>query len=375
MNDLRQLIVGRGPAGLGKLAIVTAAQMLLAGFCFASTAFTALAQEAPVDESTASVSAPLSSREQYCQQLEVRLTRERQQQPQNSLPQIQAEIQRIDRIFQGLQAKFDSSDCTESFLFIKSLRNTPACQNLNAQIEEGQRRLADLEVRRQDAVAQSAGRDRTRQDELVVALARNNCGPQYQQMAKQLAAGQNGKPGQFFWEDTEAAPGVASPNFGNGIGNSLAPPGVAAYRTICVRLCDGYFFPVSFQADQSMIQRDGDVCKQQCAAPAELFYYQNPGEEVEQSVSERGIAYSKLKTAFLYRKQFVAGCSCKLTEFDPAKFGTSVALDEASVPEQSPVMLNNDVVIDPAPVAPVAVRKKPKVLQPGELPFKVKGDR
>ena len=368
MNDAKRFRFGQHAPRCARLAALAAGALFLAfGF-----GVSASAQEAPVDDSTASVSAPLSPREQYCQQLEVRLTRERQQQPQNSVPQIEAEMQRIDRIFQGLQAKLDNSDCTESFLFIKSLRNTPACQNLNSQIEEGRRRLADLEVRRQSAVSEPAGQDHTRQDELVVALARNNCGSQYQQMAQQLAARQNGKPGQFFWEDTEAAPGVAAP--GNGIGNSLAPPGVAAYRTICVRLCDGYFFPVSFQADQSMIQRDGDVCKQQCAAPAELFYYQNPGEEVEQSVSERGVAYSKLKTAFLYRKQFVAGCSCKLTEFDPAKFGTSVALDEASVQAPSTEVLNNNAVIDPAPVAPVVIKPKPKHLKPGELPFTVRGE-
>ena len=335
----------------------------------------ARAQDAPVDDTTASVSAPISPREQYCQQLEVRLTRERQQQPQNSLPQIDAEMQRIDRIFQGLQAKLDNQ-CTETFLFLQSIKNTPACQTLNSQIEEGRRRLSDLEVKRQSAVAQSAGNDHTRQDELVLALARNSCGPQYQQMAQQLAARQQGKPGQFFWEDVETPRGVAVP--GNGIGDGLAPPGVLAYRTICVRLCDGYFFPVSFQADQSMIPRDGDICKQQCAAPAELFYYQNPGAEVEQSVSERGVAYSKLKTAFLYRKQFVAGCSCKLTEFDPAKFGTSVALDEASVPQNDPPLFTNDATVDPLAEAPLVIKPRLKREKPANangLPFAVRGEK
>jgi hypothetical protein len=61
--------------------------------------------------------------------------------------------------------------------------------------------------------------------------------------------------------------------------------------------------------------RDANACSSQCAAPAELYYYQNPGAEVEQATSLSGASYTTLKNAWLYRKQFVKGCSCKVAEY------------------------------------------------------------
>jgi hypothetical protein len=53
----------------------------------------------------------------------------------------------------------------------------------------------------------------------------------------------------------------------------------------------------------------------QCAAPAELFVYKNPGEEIEQMVSLTGSPYTGLKNAFRNRKEFVKGCSCRVEEY------------------------------------------------------------
>ncbi len=90
----------------------------------------------------------------------------------------------------------------------------------------------------------------------------------------------------------------------------------ATYRTLCVRLCDGYYFPVSFSTLPNHFQRDAQLCQSQCAAPAELYYHQNPGGAVEQAVSaSTQQPYTSLKSAFRYRKEFVQGCSCKQAEY------------------------------------------------------------
>jgi Protein of unknown function (DUF2865) len=92
----------------------------------------------------------------------------------------------------------------------------------------------------------------------------------------------------------------------------------ATYRTLCVRLCDGYYFPVSFSTLPNHFQRDADQCQSQCAAPAELYYHQNPGGAVEQMVSASSQQpYTSLKSAWRYRKEFVQGCSCKAAEYVP----------------------------------------------------------
>jgi Protein of unknown function (DUF2865) len=87
---------------------------------------------------------------------------------------------------------------------------------------------------------------------------------------------------------------------------------------VCVRLCDGYYFPVSFSTLPNHFQRDSDVCHSKCASPAELYYHQNPGAGMEQAVTARdNVPYTQLKTAFRYRKEYVNGCSCKMAEYQP----------------------------------------------------------
>ena len=85
-----------------------------------------------------------------------------------------------------------------------------------------------------------------------------------------------------------------------------------------MRLCDGYFFPVSFSTLPSHFEQDAAACQSKCAAPVELYYYQNPGAAVDQSVAlHTQEPYTSLKTAFRYRKELVQGCSCKEAEYTP----------------------------------------------------------
>jgi hypothetical protein len=75
---------------------------------------------------------------------------------------------------------------------------------------------------------------------------------------------------------------------------------------------------VSFSTLPNHFQRDAEQCQSQCAAPAELFYHQNPGGAVEQMVSvATQQPYTSLKSAWRYRKEFVQGCSCKAAEYVP----------------------------------------------------------
>ena len=122
----------------------------------------------------------------------------------------------------------------------------------------------------------------------------------------------------LFGGEESDAPRGAPTQFGN------LP--FATYRTLCVRLCDGYYFPVSFSTLPNHFQRDADLCQSQCAAPAELYYHQNPGGAVEQMVSAGNQQpYTSLKSAWRYRKEFVQGCSCKAAEFQPPAGGDKKA--------------------------------------------------
>lgn len=246
-----------------------------------------------------------TERSSICLRLEQRLVQETQRgsQVQSVLPRIEADLRQNEQDLRKLQTKLDRSDCYEWFLFTKQLRNTRECRALSNDVDEGKRRRAELEAERQDI--QSTG-GRSIQDEIVRELARNSCGSSYAQEARR----REGSSSFGVWQDEGGG--------GGGMGNSYSSVPFATYRTVCVRLCDGYYFPVSFSTLPNHFQRDAEVCQSKCAAPAQLYYYQNPGGAVEDMQAfDTNDKYTSLRTAFMYRKEYVQGCSCKQAEYLP----------------------------------------------------------
>jgi hypothetical protein len=241
-----------------------------------------------------------------CLELEQRLVQEGQRggDSRNLIPMVEKQVRDVEEAYRSQRKELDRADCYEYFLFSKTLRKTRRCVDLANQADESRRRLDDLEVQLRQLEGSSG---RSYQDEIVRELARNNCGSNYQQQARRQSGGGIGG----FWEDEESS------GSGGG-GTSFGALPYATYRTVCVRLCDGYYFPVSFSTLPNHFQRDEEVCHSKCASPAALYYHQNPGAGMEQAVEPRNnTPYTELKTAFLYRKQYVNGCSCKMAEYKP----------------------------------------------------------
>lgn len=249
-----------------------------------------------------------------CLQLEQRLVQESQpgNQSQNLVPMVEAEIRQVEQQRRRAQSQLDRSDCWDTFLFSKTLRRTKKCVDLSTEVEGARRRLADLETQRQQLMGTTG---RSYQDEIIAELARNNCGANYTQQARR-----NSNPFSSLWSSEDEGGGGTG-----GLGSFNALP-YATYRTVCVRLCDGYYFPVSFSTLPNHFERDAETCQSKCAAPAELYYYQNPGGSADQMVAyQSSVPYAQLKTAFRYRKEYVSGCSCKQAEYLP----------EGGAPQQS----------------------------------------
>lgn len=83
------------------------------------------------------------------------------------------------------------------------------------------------------------------------------------------------------------------------------------FRTVCVRLCDGYFFPISFATTPDRFAADEAACNSRCSSGARLYVYANPGAEPEDMRDLRGQPYMALKNAFLFRTSYVEACICK----------------------------------------------------------------
>ena len=245
------------------------------------------------------------TRNPICAQLEQRLVLENQKgaQSREALPRIEAEMRQVDTTAQQGQRQLEKSDCYEYFLFSKTLRATRQCRDLYGQVETAKRRFGDLETQRQQILG-SSGRSYT--DDITRELARNSCGPNYQQDATRGPG--SAAPGASVWQDSEGGAG------GGGFGSSQ----YATFRTVCVRLCDGYYFPISFSTLPGHFQQDAEACQSKCAAPVELYYHPNPGGAMEQAMSLKAQEpYTRLKMAFRYRKEYVSGCSCKEAEYTP----------------------------------------------------------
>ena len=109
--------------------------------------------------------------------------------------------------------------------------------------------------------------------------------------------------------DTEIATGVseATRRSDASTGGTAA---VATYRTVCVRLCDGAYFPVSFATTRDRFADDEQVCNSSCSSSARLFAHPNPGGRPEAMVDRQGKPYAELANAFRFRSVFDAACSC-----------------------------------------------------------------
>ena len=74
------------------------------------------------------------------------------------------------------------------------------------------------------------------------------------------------------------------------------------FRTLCVRKCDGYYFPISFSTTKDNFKRDTVACESMCpGTEVELFMHKVPEEESEDMVSKKGEPYKAMSYAFAYR--------------------------------------------------------------------------
>jgi len=246
---------------------------------------------------------------QRCLDLERQLVSEwqRSNNPREAVTRIDKQLDEFQRERQELEREAEQRECYEEFfIFGRSLRRTESCIKLDRGIERLRRDIANLQHQRDSMT--SSGRQQMRRDELVAELARYGCGETYE---REYQARRGSDSFFSLWEDEDTS-------FDRGYANRQTEQSAlpfASYRTMCVRLCDGFYFPISFSTLGSRFSEDEAKCQDQCAAPAELFVYKNPGEDVEQMISLTGKPYDTLENAWRHRKEYVKGCSCKPEEY------------------------------------------------------------
>src|ERR1700680_46594 len=201
----------------------------------------------------------------------------------------------LDRV--TFQAK--RMGCDSSGFFSLFSGQSAQCGPVNNQIQQMRANLEQITTSLERLRGGFGGADRENQRRsILLALAQNNCGPQYANAVR--------GPGNFF-----------DNLFGNNNNNPAAPsadlgPQSGTYRTVCVRTCDGGYFPISFATVPARFPDDERTCKALCpATEANLYAYRNPGEDINQAVSTNGAPYTALPNAFHFRTEFNPSCACK----------------------------------------------------------------
>lgn len=233
-----------------------------------------------------------------------------------------------------------SYGCASGSFLVRGGQNAKACATLAAAETKMLANLAALE-RKRDSYAKQSGMAATRRIE--AAIKANGCEDERATIQAAALKGRN----QADQAESPRSPGLISVLGDSGgkikvtrkievtskisaVGNSGASgsritvgPAIASggdYRTLCVRSCDGFFFPVSSAASPSDFARDERTCRMMCpGAETSLYFHAAQGEESQDMISARTRqSYSETPNAFAYRNgeaPMTKACGCNMAAF------------------------------------------------------------
>jgi hypothetical protein len=254
----------------------------------------------------------------------------------------------LDRAIRNARAL--GCDRSQFFLFDTS---PPQCPGLNAQIQQMQAKLAQYQGGRDPA-----GNAAVRQQ--LTASYNAHCRGQVQ------AASQPRQPGFFetlfgiFATNSNPFSFDQPPRIQEVLplpGEGLTPRGGS--QAVCVRDCDGGFFPLNLSVRQSDPDQLTGLCQALCPNASVSVYTRSPNQEINTAVSLDGdTPYSDLPNALKFEKTFDPACTCK-----PA--GQSWAEALAGAEQMLGRVRKSDIMVTPEKSAELAKPKFEKAAPPG----------
>jgi hypothetical protein len=233
--------------------------------------------------------------------------------------------------------------------FLSSLK--PHCGEVRSTVDRMERNLLELQRTKNELAGGNASQEKVR---ILAAIDRNGC------RDGGGGAGDEDRPTGLFarlfggHEDGRPVPTISEQPREAAAGNRIAVPHRSAppgnYRTLCVRTCDGYFFPIAYASSPQLFDRDMKACESMCpGTEVELYYHSVPDEETDAMVSAAsGEPYMSLPAAFKYRDanyERPKACQC-----NPPKDFSIIAghLPEQAEEDEQPT---ETAVMFPAPEA------------------------
>ncbi|MEM7301128.1 MAG: DUF2865 domain-containing protein [Pseudomonadota bacterium] len=187
------------------------------------------------------------------------------------------------------------------------------CSGLRQNLQKMTANRTRLTARKAKYSAESKGTAGSSRKSILRRMKKNNC-------VSQRSASRNKKRVPRGTSITEQIFGPNNERNREFRGTNYAvPAGVRAtgsYRTMCVRMCDGYYFPISHATGSQNFARDAEACASMCPGTStDLFVHPAKTEDTDNMMSVSSeIAYSNLGTAYLYRERVVPSCTCQSTQ-------------------------------------------------------------
>lgn len=204
-----------------------------------------------------------------------------------------AAISQRTRELGQLRAQGQSMGCERQFSFFD--QTPPACEGINRRTEALRGAIQQLE-----AAAQRAGGGRAQLVAQFNAYCQGRTAaapPRQRGFLEQLFGGE-----AFRQETLEAPPEPVAP---------IDEGPQRGTKAVCVRTCDGGFFPVSYSAGRGDSSQLADLCRAQCPHVETRVYTYSPARDIVDAISSDGEPYTSHPNALRFRRTFDKTCTCR----------------------------------------------------------------
>lgn len=229
-------------------------------------------------------------------------------------PRAAQAAQRVGSQLAQLSSQYRSMGCERGGFLFFGEQPPPQCGGIRAQLGQLQAQYGALQRQ-----AQGGGVEQRRAQ--LAALIDNNCRDQRRGFFETIF-GIEPRRGEIDSTLPELDPDQPQDS-----GEERARQG--GPYTVCVRTCDGFFFPLA----NSPGGRDGqdEMCQALCPGTETLAFGMSNGGDVQNAVSRStGTPYASLPNALKYTRSFDAACTCRA----PGQSWSQALQDAESLIEQ-----------------------------------------
>ncbi|AYM62433.1 DUF2865 domain-containing protein [Agrobacterium fabrum] len=206
-----------------------------------------------------------------------------------------------------------SYGCSSGSVIIYGNPNAGLCAEIGDALVDAEAERDAIIRDRDDAMAAARYDDGdVRRQRILAALDANGCSTMPEtDMQPPQAPDVTRYPDAFRQQENEPGQAGLSP-----YPNAAAEGGL---RTLCVRTCDGSFFPIASNASPLDFRAQAEQCQKMCpGTETELYFHSMTDQETADMVSAKtGKPYKDLPTAFAYRNSSpkAPGCACNMAAY------------------------------------------------------------